>query len=181
MSERRESGNASESLHQLLRNSVPGYVLVFLVLLPYFLTGTPLQYGDTTIAALLIVGGPIVGQILFGIFGFGYRLLVWKWRWIRHRLGHQYITRLKRRYGSLNLTDDEIIAVWDHAFFEVDGPFTQRILLVSSRAYSWGVIALDLMLALIIWLVFVPTRIFAQTYWFAFLVFSAFFLVLYCA
>src|SRR3989442_6795377 len=137
---------SSESITDLLRNSLPGYVLVF-ILYPMVLDIRRI-YGDT-IAGAVLLSGPILGLLLFNLYLTIYRSTIWSSQRVRNQLGFKHITKLVQYFPSNSR--DEIRAVWDYVLFQFDGPIVQRVLFLYSRAHSWGGITLGLAIGSAYW------------------------------
>ncbi len=125
---------------------MPGYVILFLFLSPVLqeIPRFAKSIGDASLGAFFAIGGPVVGLLLFHIYEFSYRRVVWRHETYAKFLGLDYVPRLRKLLNDIprkNKTDVyEMKAFWDSAFFTVlNHDVRERILFLNSRAHSWGV------------------------------------------
>jgi hypothetical protein len=147
-----EGQRITSGLHELLRYSMPGYVFLFLFLLPILQEIPRLAkvIGDASLGAFFAIGGPIVGLLLFHIYEFVYREVVWRWNGCARFLGFDYIPRLKMLLEEFDIYT--VKAVWDAVFFKyLDDDLKERILFLNSRAHSWAVIGFGTFLLISVW------------------------------
>ena len=140
------SQRPSESIQELLRNSLPGY-LFLAILIPLIPKLT--SYSETVIVTLFVLSGPLVGLLMFNFYLVVYRRLTWHSGWIRRGLGLKQVTELIESFHGRS--GDELRAIWDYVFFELGIPVTDRVLFQYSRGHSWGVIAMGLSLDAAVW------------------------------
>lgn len=142
------------SLHDILRNAVPGYVFVFLIAAPYILSNKlPL---DTSVAAIIVVAGPIFGALLFNTYEVLQRKLVWKCEHVRKFLGLTHVDVLIKIGKEYNLTNEDMLTVWDLVFLgdtsEEFLEYRERGFVLFSRAHLWGVLFFDSIVVSLVWL-----------------------------
>lgn len=150
---------AGGSLHDILRHSVPGYLLVILAILPFVSSLSRLN--GTLLAAIIATAGPVVGVILFNAYAIVLRNIVWSdcslGKRARKCLGVDHIDVLKslRTPELQNLSDPhDLLAIWDMVFFtKVQHAVKDRGFVLFSRAHFWGVQVLGLPFVLIWWFV----------------------------